>query len=158
VRAVAALAATVLLATACTGGGGDSTGVTLPDLELPALGGDGAPLDVGTLSGPAVVNVWATWCGPCRKELPAFQEVSASRPEVRFIGVNSVETGDARPFLDGLGITYEQYVDDAGQLAEGLGAAALPVTIVVGADGSVVTAHLGPMSVDDLEGALAAVS
>jgi thiol-disulfide isomerase/thioredoxin len=157
VRAVTALAATALFVTACTGGG-ESAGVTLPDLELPALGGDGAPLDVGGLRGPAVINVWATWCAPCRKELPAFQEVSASSPEVRFIGVNSVETGDARPFLDGLGITYEQYVDDAGQLAEELGAAALPVTVVVDADGSVVTAHLGPMSVDDLEGALAAVS
>ena len=102
--------------------------------------------------------MWATWCVPCRQELPAFQEVATSRADVRFIGVNSVETGDARGFLDSLGITYEQYVDDEGRLAEELGAAGLPVTVVVDADGSVVTAHLGPMSVDDLEDALAGLS
>ena len=158
-RVVRLAAGAVLLITACGGGGDDaSSGIVLPDLELPALDAGGAPLDVEAIRGPAVVNVWATWCQPCRTELPAFQEVATARPDVRFIGVDSVETGDAREFLDSLGITYEQYVDDAGRLAEELGAAGLPITVVVDADGAVSTAHLGPMSVDDLEEALDLVS
>jgi thiol-disulfide isomerase/thioredoxin len=157
VRPAIALAASAVLVAAC-GSSGGTDGVSLPDLELPALDAGGAALDVGSLGGPAVLNVWATWCAPCRQELPAFQEVATSRPDVRFIGVNSVETGDARQFLDDLGITYEQFVDDRGRLAEEIGAAALPATVVVDADGDVVTAHVGPMSVADLEAALAEVS
>lgn len=145
--------AAMLVVAACSGGNGASTR-RLPDVELLALDAGGAPLDVGAVRGPAVVNLWATWCQPCREELPAFQEVAMARDEVRFIGVNTQETGDAREFLDELGVTYEQYVDDRGELAEALGVAALPVTIVIDAEGAISTEHLGPMSVDDLEDAL----
>ena len=68
------------------------------------------------------------------------------------------ETGDAQAFLDELGITFEQYVDERGELAEALGAAALPVTLVVDADGAITTEHLGPMTADDLEDALGDVA
>ena len=154
-RPTAALGALAVVVAACGGGGGDSR-ATLPDLTLPALH-DGAPaLDVGALRGPAVVNLWATWCQPCRKELPAFQEVSAARPDVRFVGVDIAEdAGKARDFLADLGITFDQYLDDRGELTDALGTAVLPVTIVVDADGKVATEHVGPMSVGDLEQALA---
>ena len=143
-----------MVAAACSGGGGGG-GDELPDVTLTALH-DGAPaLDVGALRGPAVVNLWATWCQPCRKELPAFQEVSTARPDVRFVGVDIAEDATkARDFLTELGITFDQYLDDRGQLSEALGTAVLPVTIVVDADGKVATEHVGPMSVDDLEHAL----
>ena len=154
-RPAAALGALAVVVAACGGGGGGG-GDALPDVSLVALH-DGAPaLDVGALRGPAVVNLWATWCQPCRKELPAFQEVSAARPDVRFVGVDIAEdAGKARDFLTDLGITFDQYLDDRGQLTEALGTAVLPVTIVVDADGKVATEHVGPMSVDDLEHALA---
>ena len=143
-----------MVAASCSGGGGG--GDALPDVTLAALH-DGAPaLDVGALRGPAVVNLWATWCQPCRKELPAFQVVSTTRPDVRFVGVDIAEDATkARDFLAELGITFDQYLDDRGQLSEALGTAVLPVTIVVDADGKVATEHVGPMSVDDLEHALA---
>ena len=153
-RRLALLAAAAVTLVACSGDddGGDRAG--LPDMTLDALDGDGSPLHLRAMTGPAVLNLWATWCAPCREELPAFQEVSASRDDVRFIGVNSKETGAARKFLDELGVTYEQYVDARGDLAEALGAAALPVTLVVDVDGTIATEHLGPMSVADLEDAL----
>jgi cytochrome c biogenesis protein CcmG, thiol:disulfide interchange protein DsbE len=155
VRPVAALGALAVVVAACSGGGGDA-GTTLPDLTLSSLH-DGAPaLDVGALRGPAVVNLWATWCGPCRQELPAFQEVSTTHPDVRFVGVDIAEdAGKARDFLAGLGITFDQYLDDRSELTDALGTAVLPVTIVVDADGKVATEHIGPMSVADLEHALA---
>ncbi len=154
-RPAAAIGALAVVVAACGGGSGGG-GDALPDVSLAALH-DGAPaLDVGALRGPAVVNLWATWCQPCRKELPAFQEVSAARPDVRFVGVDIAEdAAKARDFLAELGITFDQYLDDRGRLTEALGTAVLPVTIVVDADGKVATEHVGPMSVDDLEHALA---
>jgi cytochrome c biogenesis protein CcmG, thiol:disulfide interchange protein DsbE len=153
VRRVVAIGALAVVG-ACGGGGGGRA--ALPDLSLASLH-DGAPaLDVGALRGPAVVNLWATWCQPCRKELPAFQEVSTARPDVRFVGVDIAEdAAKARDFLAELGITFDQYLDDRSRLSEALGTAVLPVTIVVDADGKVATEHVGPMSVDDLEHALA---
>ena len=153
-RPAAALGALALVAAACGGGGGDA-GATLPQLTLPSLRPGAAPLEIGDLRGPAVVNLWATWCQPCRKELPAFQEVSAARPDVRFVGVDIAEdAGKAGDFLAELGISFDQYLDDRGELTDALGTAVLPVTLVVDADGKVATEHVGPMSVDDLEHAL----
>ena len=149
----AAVVALVLAVAACGGGGARSS---LPDVTLPSLHEGAAPLDTGALKGPAVVNLWATWCQPCRKELPAFQEVSAARPDVRFVGVDIAEdAGKARDFLADLGITFDQFLDDRGELTDALGTAVLPVTLVVDADGTVATEHVGPMSVGDLEQALA---
>ena len=154
-RPAAALGALAVVVASC-GGGSSGGGDPLPDVTLASLD-DGAPaLDVGALRGPAVVNLWATWCQPCRKELPAFQEVSTARPDVRFVGVDIAEDpGKARDFLADLGITFDQYLDDRGELTDALGTAVLPVTIVVDADGKVATEHIGPMSVADLEQALA---
>jgi thiol-disulfide isomerase/thioredoxin len=150
---VAALAL-VLAVAGCGGGGGDGAS-TLPDVTLPALHDGAPPLDAGALKGPAVVNLWATWCQPCRKELPAFQQVSASRPDVRFIGVDIAEdAGKARDYLEGLGITFDQYLDERGKLSDGLGTAVLPVTAVVGRDGRIATEHVGPMTVADLNTAI----
>jgi cytochrome c biogenesis protein CcmG/thiol:disulfide interchange protein DsbE len=153
VRRVVAIGALAVVGACGWGGGGRAA---LPDLSLASLH-DGVPaLDVGALRGPAVVNLWATWCQPCRKELPAFQEVSTARPDVRFVGVDIAEdAAKARDFLAELGITFDQYLDDRSRLSEALGTAVLPVTIVVDADGKVATEHVGPMSVDDLEHALA---
>ena len=155
-----ALLVAALVLTACRDGSGD--GATSPDrlpaLTLAALDARGQPLALADLHGPAVVNLWATWCQPCLEELPAFQQVADARPDVRFIGVNTSERGDARTFLDELGVRYEQYVDARGELAEALGAAGLPVTVVVDADGDLATQRLGPMDVDDLGEALAAVT
>ena len=66
-------------------------------MSLATLDGNGAALELAALRGPAVVNLWATWCAPCRQELPAFQEVSARRSDVRFVGVDIGEQTDAGP-------------------------------------------------------------
>jgi thiol-disulfide isomerase/thioredoxin len=153
VRRAAGLAALLLATTACGGGGGD--GRALPAVTLPSLSEGEPALDVGSLHGPAVVNLWATWCQPCRKELPAFQQVSAARPDVRFVGVDiSEDAAKARDFLADLGVTFDQYLDDRGDLTDALGTAVLPVTLVVDADGKVAAEHIGPMSVADLQRAI----
>ena len=105
-------------------------------MTLPPLQGDGPPLELAGLSGPAVVNLWATWCAPCRRELPAFQDVSEQRTDVSFVGVDIGEDpAAAQAFLDELGVTFPQYADEEAELTDALGTAALPVTLIVGDDG-----------------------
>ena len=157
VRPTTAALIAVVGAVAVTAGCGDEDRAGdggLPAIVLPALAGSDT-LDVRTLEGPAVVNLWATWCAPCRTELPAFQAASEQRDGVRFVGVDIGEdAADAQAFLDELGVTFEQYADVDGELSDALGVAALPVTIVVD-DGDIVERHVGPMSADELDGALA---
>lgn len=144
----------VLVLTAC-GGNSAEGGRELPDLTVAPLTAGGPSLDLGELHGPAVVNLWATWCAPCRRELPAFQEVSAARPDVRFIGIDIGEdAAKAQAFIDDLGISFEQFVDERGELTDALGTAALPVTLIVDADGTIATEQLGPMTDNDLEAAI----
>lgn len=147
----------VLLLGSCTDDSADSA-AELPDLTMEPMTVGGPTLELAELRGPAVVNLWATWCAPCRRELPAFQEVSEARPDVRFVGIDIGEdAGKAQAFIDELGISFDQFVDARGELTDALGTAALPVTLVVDADGSVATEHLGPMTVDDLDDALDAL-
>jgi thiol-disulfide isomerase/thioredoxin len=72
------------------------------------------------LGGPALVNLWATYCAPCRAEMPAFQVVSDELSGVvRFVGVNQGEDGaSAQAFLDEVGVTFDQYLDENGELAD----------------------------------------
>ena len=144
----------VVVLTGCGDDGGDG-GAALPDIMLGSLAPGDPSLDLGELRGPAVINLWATWCAPCRRELPAFQHVSDQRADIRFIGVDIGEDeAKARTFIDELGVTFEQFVDASGELTDALGTASLPVTLVLAADGTVATEHLGPMTVDDLEAAI----
>ncbi|MFV0308936.1 MAG: TlpA family protein disulfide reductase [Desertimonas sp.] len=153
--------AAALVATSC--GGDDSgdavaVGGTLPSIELPALADDGEPLPLDDLVGPAVVNLWATWCQPCRRELPAFQQVSAAHTDVRFIGVDIGEdASNALDFLAEIDVdtdVFEQYGDPDSELTDALGVANLPITVVLDDESTIVDIHLGPMTVDDLEQAI----
>jgi thiol-disulfide isomerase/thioredoxin len=81
-------------------------------VELTALDGT-ATVRADDITGPAVINLWATWCGPCRAELPAFEAVHLQLADrVRFVGVNQGdEGGPAASFLDEVGVSFEQYLD-----------------------------------------------
>jgi thiol-disulfide isomerase/thioredoxin len=148
---VLALAAAAALALSACGSGGGGEGRTLPDLELPRLDGTGT-LQLSSVDGPAVVNLWATWCAPCRREMPEFEEVHLEREgEVRFIGVNIGDREDrALTFLDEVGVTFENYLDFDGALNAELETVTLPVTVVTDAEGRISVVHSGPMDVDDL--------
>jgi thiol-disulfide isomerase/thioredoxin len=72
---------------------------------------------------PVVVNVWASWCGPCRFEFPTLQKLSARYgKKVAFIGINSEDSGDAaETFLSEEPVPYPSYTDPGKKLAESLG-------------------------------------
>ncbi len=142
----------VLLAAACSPtDGGDS----LPDLELPDLA-ETTTLRFDDIDGVAVINLWATWCAPCRRELVEYDEVYRElSPDVPFIGVNIGDRpADAQDFIDELGVTFPQYLDLDGALNEGLGTATLPVTVVTGTDGQISVTHSGPMDAAQLRQAI----
>ena len=134
---------------------GDEPGDALPDVALEPLEG-GESISLADIEGPAVVNLWATWCAPCRREIPDFQEVHQARgDEVRFVGINVGEdAGRAAEFLSDIGATYDQFLDSEGYVVTELRTTSMPVTIVLDADGFVVTRHLGPMDQDDLNEAI----
>jgi thiol-disulfide isomerase/thioredoxin len=79
---------------------------------------------LATLRGhPAVVNVWASWCGPCRFEFPTLQKLSARYgKQVAFLGVNSEDSdGLAREFLEEAPVPYPSYSDGDGAITDAIG-------------------------------------
>lgn len=153
--AVSAVAVLVGGLTGCGSGSDDG----LPDRRLDSLDGR-STLELASLEGtPTVMNFWATWCAPCRAELPAFQAVHQELgDEVRFLGVNVERGGDAaQDYLDELGIDFEQYVDPDGSLLTELDVIGLPVTLVVDAEGTVVEHHIGALDEDSLRDLLSDV-
>jgi thiol-disulfide isomerase/thioredoxin len=108
----------------------------LPDLVLPCFS-SGSPVRLADLRGPAVINLWASWCDPCREELPAMQRL-ADRTAGR-LHVVGVDTGDARVAAASFGtdkkVTLPTLYDRDRKLVGALGRAALPVTVFVGAGG-----------------------
>ncbi len=113
----------------------------LPAITLPCLGG-GRDVHLAGLRGrPTVVNLWASWCTPCRDELPVLQDFyTRAKGKVRMIGVDFEDTrpGAALQLLRQSGVTYPQVADFDKAVDEGLGPHPVPMTVLVAADGEVV--------------------
>lgn len=127
-------------------------GVALPDLSLPCLG---QPASFGLRAlppRPVVLNLWASWCGPCRKEMPALQRVhQAAGDRVLFLGIATRDSdGPARSFVTDFGVTYASLYDRAGTALGQLGGPGLPLTLVLAADGTVLDRTVGGISQDKL--------
>jgi thiol-disulfide isomerase/thioredoxin len=126
----------------------------VPDVPLVSLAG--APVSLPRLveGRPAVVNLWATWCPPCREEMPmlaAAQEREADR--MRFVFADQGESPQAvRRYLDDEILTpLEHVLLDAGSaLRRKAGARGLPTTLFFDASGRLVDRHVGPLSRDEL--------
>lgn len=122
---------------ACAPGTADRVKDGLEKAALPCLGG-GKDVDPSRLRGPLVVNLWAQWCGPCRKELPyyqAFHEKYAGTVDVLGIDWTDTRPDLALKLARTTGVTYPLVADPQGKLLSGK--KGLPVLILVGADGTV---------------------
>jgi cytochrome c biogenesis protein CcmG/thiol:disulfide interchange protein DsbE len=137
-----------------------AAGDRLPGLELPCLV-PGPAVDLSAMGGrPVLVNLWATWCGPCREEMPLLQAAHLRHGEdVQFLGVNTEDTTEvAAAFLPDVGVTYPQLVDLDGNLLDHLRIPGLPVTVLLHPDGSIAAQHIGALTPDTLEDLLAKAS
>ena len=113
------------------------------------LGGgrDALKRRIASLHGhPVVVNVWASWCGPCRTEMPALQRVALQRGRsVAFVGVNLKDNrAAARRFLQSVPLSYPSYEDPDGQIYNAYALAGAPSTIFYDAAGHKAFTHQGP--------------
>lgn len=120
---------------------------TLPTASLRALGGESVALG-GFTGKPTVVNLWATWCPPCRREMPVLQEAQASRPDVNFVFLNQGESPEkVRSFLAAQQWPLRNVLlDQRGEVAKQLGVHGLPTTFFYDANGRLVATRLGELS------------
>lgn len=121
----------------------------LPELALPCLGG-GPDVTLSSLRGtPLVLNLWASWCGPCRDELPFFQrlhERAGRRLAVLGVDIDDREPGRALALAIDTGVTYPLLADPDALLRAPLRVMALPQTVLVAGDGRVVAVERNVMS------------
>lgn len=124
----------------------------LPELMVRAL--DGREVPLREFSGrPLVINLWATWCPPCRREMPALQAAQAANPEIGFVFVNQGESAViVRRFLATQQLNLQNVlIDPAGQLAARTGALGYPTTLFYDAAGKLRLRHVGELSAASLE-------
>ena len=107
-----------------------------------------------------VMNLWASWCPPCRAEMPDLErlaEAEAGRG-IAVVGVNEGESPQrARAFADSLGIHFPVWVDGAQQYGRTYNALGLPTTVILDRQGVVIRAFDGPLTLDEMRAAVAAV-
>jgi len=150
------LAAVAVTFSACGASGGALGFVPSgPPSPLPAQGSL-SPVSVAEFQGilvaqqgtPVVVNVWASWCGPCRVEAPLLQKASRRYGDrVVFLGVDARDSeADAREFLRRYGITYPNVVDDGDAITGLLGLRGFPTTYIFDRSGKVIASVVGGIS------------
>lgn len=141
-----------------------TTRIAAPDREpAPSISGptlDGGTLDLADLGGRVVVlNSWASWCAPCRDEVPILVEAARERgDEVVFVGLNvSDEQAAASTFAAETGMGYPSILDPNGALLgtiPGVPAKSLPSTVVIDPQGRIAARVIGEVKATDLDSIL----
>jgi peroxiredoxin len=153
------LATTVV---ACSGpGAGVSRGINVgnraPDFTLEAL--DGTKVSLKNYRGKVVlINFWATWCPPCRAEIPEIEAAFEARQDDGFVvfGVNVEEARETvAPFVDAFEMSYPVLLDESGRLLQTYRAMGLPMSVIIDQDGVIQARHIGFLTAADLDSYLA---
>jgi thiol-disulfide isomerase/thioredoxin len=134
--------------------GGPDLHDAAPEISVPDL--QGGTVELADLVGSTVVlNFWASWCGPCRQEIPEFSAFAKDHPQVHVIGVavDSGSAADVERAAKSFGIDYRVAVGDSS-IMQRYKVSSLPTTVIIGADGKVKASHVGMLNRKGLEAAL----
>lgn len=114
-----------------------------PDFTLSAL--DGQEITLSEQRGKWVLlNFWATWCGPCRQEMPILQMIAEDYPDVIVVGINQREGAEViQPFVDALGITFPIALNPNDATLLNYQVIGLPQTFIINPDGEIVAREFG---------------
>jgi cytochrome c biogenesis protein CcmG, thiol:disulfide interchange protein DsbE len=118
---------------------------------------DGDSVSLAELRGEAVLlNVWATWCAPCRVEIPELQALHEEHGDrgLRVVGVtvdSRAATRDVHQFIDEFGMTYDIWWDPDHTVLNRFGGAGVPLTVLIDRDGTIAWRHLGMFQRGDPE-------
>lgn len=121
--------------------------ITLPETTFETLAGESVQL-ASYQGRPLVVNLWASWCPPCRREMPMMKDVAESAPGVTFVFANQGEDADRiRSYLDREGLTLPIILlDRLNELGRHYRAPGLPTTLFIDGTGKLVNVHIGEIS------------
>ena len=139
-RPVGSLAAAVLHLALATG-----ARAATPEFTLPAR--DGGRLSLSELKGQVVmINFWATWCGPCRQEMPLLQQIQAKYEPLGFtlVGINvEPDSTEAEAWLTKVPVSFPILFDRQNTVAESFGVVGMPSTVFIDRSGNVRYVHRG---------------
>jgi len=118
------------------------------DFTMPTFTGD--EITLSNLQGQwIVVNFWATWCGPCRDEMPVLQVIHDEFEQLTVLGVNQRETNnEIRPFVEEFEITFPILINPSDQTLLDYWVIGLPQTLVINPEGVIVWRQFGPVELD----------
>jgi len=143
------------------GGGKAVSNTAIPDVTLPRLGG--GEVSLTQFAGkPLVLNLWATWCPPCRQEMPLLTKVASERHDVVFVFAAQDRGNTAtlvRQYLDQTGLVQEwALLDSQNVLQQKLKTTGLPTTYFFDRQGRLVAKHVGAITPEILEKSLEAIT
>ena len=108
---------------------------------------------------PVVVNLWASWCEPCEREMPMLAQAARAHPDVQFLGVDSLDSREgAEGFIAEVGVPFPSLFDPDGVIRTDLDSFGLPVTVFFDADGNQVAKVDGELSQARLDEHLSAIA
>jgi peroxiredoxin len=131
-------------------------GQPIPDFELPTLDG-GRTVRLSALRGsPVVINFWATWCGPCKQEMPLLvEQYNWNKGKgLRVLAVDTLANDnldDMKAFAQKFDMNFDVLVDKTDAIAGGWEVMGLPTTFFVKPDGTVAKVHIGQLTADQLK-------
>ena len=132
---------------------GIERGQQAPDFQI--VRDDGETTSLADLRGQVVlVNFWATWCGPCREEMPEFEAAYQANKNDGFmvVAINNRETpAEIAEFRDEIDVTFPLALDPDGALQSLYAVREYPTTLVIDRNGVIVTRHVGPLTADQVE-------